>query len=382
MPILTETQQQFVNDLVASWQARLGLTFSPLASGDPLLAIMQAVATQLVFVQGLVVQVNAIARASTATGADLDSWFADFNFVRQTAVAPSGQVTFTALAVHTTPVTVPTGTIIQTPGGAVQYTVIADTAQAAYSATAGGYVLAAGQTAMTVTVQAVVPGTVSNVQANQLTQMAAIVPGIDLVTNAAGILNGADAETDAAARPRFVRYLAGLSKGTLAAIQSALDGIQQGLSYNILENKNTLNQAQLGMWTTVLDDGSGSPPAGLITAASTALELVRAFTIQQAVMAPTKVVATIVLNVRVASGYTAATVQTAVQNAIVNYVNSVPVGATVYLHKVTQIAIDASNGVVSVQPGSVLLNTVAADLVATATQVIRATTLTVTVGTY
>ncbi|MGC8035647.1 baseplate J/gp47 family protein, partial [Salmonella enterica] len=66
----------------------------------------------------------------------------------------------------------------------------ADTTNAAYDASQGGYVLANGISSVTVPIQAVTAGVAGNVTAGSINTIAQAITGIDTVTNAAGLTNG------------------------------------------------------------------------------------------------------------------------------------------------------------------------------------------------
>ena len=92
-------------------------------------------------------------------------------------------------------------------------------------------------------------GSQGNVLANSITSTNTGISGVDIVTNASAFTNGIDAETDAAFRIRFVAYLLSLSKDTKAAIGSAINNVQQGLSYTLTENYQYRNLLPgLFMW--------------------------------------------------------------------------------------------------------------------------------------
>ena len=65
-----------------------------LTVGSVLRAVIEANASVVLWLQWLVVQVLAATRLATSTGADCDSFGADFGFIRLPAVAAAGQVTF------------------------------------------------------------------------------------------------------------------------------------------------------------------------------------------------------------------------------------------------------------------------------------------------
>jgi uncharacterized phage protein gp47/JayE len=360
MGLPSKTFQQFVDSMVAQWTASLG--FPPtLPDGDPLLALMQTTAAQLVFMQAQVQLVNAVARAQTSTGADLDSFYAQFGFTRLPAQAAEGPVVFSNATPATAVVLVPVGTVVQTIGGAIQYAVVADTNQPTFDPIQNAYVLQVGQSSLTATAKALVAGSSYNVTVGQLAQIGTPVPGINSVTNTETITNGADAESDAAFRSRFVLYINSLSKATYGAIVSAITSVQQGLEYDLEENVDITGAPHPGEFVAAIDDGTGAPSSALITAIFNAVDAVRGFTIMPQVIAAPVNTVSIVIVIKVASGFVSATVETAVQNAIITVVNNGQIGAPLYVSDVIDAAKNVS-GVVAVQPGTTTLDGFNADL--------------------
>lgn len=375
MALPNKSLNQLVSDMVAAWAQQLG--FQPtLPNGDPLLALMQSVAAQCVFLQAQIQIVNALTLATTRTGADLDAWMAQFGFTRLPAVKATTSETFGKNAPAVSTIQVPPGVTVQTVGGAIQFVTVADPSQPTWSPSLNAYVLAVGQSSLTATVQAANPGSSSNVTAGQLSQLGTNVAGIDFVTNAAPATNGLDAESDAAFRVRFVQFLNSLSKATYGAIVAAIEGVQQNLIFSLQENVDTGGHARPGEFVATIDDGSGAPPAALILAVQNALEQVRGFTILAETIAVTTVAATIVITVRLAPGAVPTTTNVAVANAIAAAVNSQPIGGIdadgdlLYVSTVESAALTVA-GVISVQPGT-RINGVAADLAGTLFQ--RSTT--------
>jgi len=382
MTIPTKLISGFVSDMIATWSAQTG-TSTSFSDGDPLLAFWQSVSAQLDFLQAQIQLVLALARAQTSTGADLDSWMAQFNFVRLPADFATGPESFRKLVPAATAILVPVGAIVQTVGGAIQYEVVADTNNSAYNAAADGYVLAIGQTAITATVEALVGGSGSNLLANQLIQFGSSVPGIDQVTNPAPITNGLDAESDPSFRSRFILYLATLAKATKAAILAAAMSVQQGLLIALLENQQPDGTVLLGSFTVIADDGSGSPPASLLNAIFNAVDAVRAFSVQPFVVPPTSLQAVIALAVNLAPipGIVPANVNTAVQNAIAAMTNQLPPGARLNGSAIITAALSVF-GVVAVNPSSVTINGISADLIPSIQQEIRTSVIAITVDNY
>lgn len=392
-PLPSKTFQQFVDDMVAQWAAQLQAAGAlppgvqpVLQKGDALFATMQAVASQMVFLQALAQMVNAVARAQTSAAAglsgDVDTFLAQFGFARLPATFASGAQTFSKLSPAASQVLVAPGVVVQTIGGAVSYAVVGDANRPTWNAGLNAYVLAPGQTTLTATVVAVLSGSAQNVTAGQLSQLGSAVPGIDTTTNAAPIANGQDAEGDTAALARFVLFLNSLSKATYGAIVSAISGVSQAVRFNLLENINLAGASQPGEFVSVIDDGSGTPPASLVANVQAAINAVRGFTILGLATAVTGVIATIVLSVRVAAGFNTVAVEAAVANAVAAAVNASAVGGTLYVVSTIERAALAVAGVVSVQPGVTTINGVGADLAVTGFQKVKTDINHVTVGSY
>jgi uncharacterized phage protein gp47/JayE len=342
--------------------------------GSVLRAIDEAIAYVALWLQALILQFVALTRAATSTGADLDSWFADFGFARLAAISASGLVTF-ARFTPTAQAVIPVGAVVQTADGTQQFTVVLDTTNSAYSASLGGYVLAAGVASVSVTVSAVNPGSVGNVVLGAISQLGQAISGVDTVTNAAAFTNGVDAETDAAARARFVLYLASLSEGTKVAIGNAIASLQLGLSYTLTENYTYGGVYQPGFFYVVVDDGTGSPPSTLLSTVYNAIDLVRPFTSTFAVFAPVVINAAVVMTITTATGYTHSAIAAIVQTALQKYINSLPLGAPLNYTKLESVAYGASTAVTNVS--AVTLNGGTADLTTTNQQIIKYSTVTV-----
>jgi uncharacterized phage protein gp47/JayE len=369
-----KTLPNFVQDMVNGWAASLG--FPPtFQAGDAFYALMETVSAQLVFIQAQIQIVNYIARAQTSgsdqnngtTDADLDSFYAQFGFFRIGGVQASGQVTFSSFSPASSQVLItasnptanpPTqGVIVQTAGGAIQYQVVADPNQPTWSAGLNAYVLAPGQSSLTASVQAILPGSAYNVTTGQLSQIATNLAGIDTVTNAAGITNGSNSESNPSFRTRFIFFINSLSKATYGAIASAILGVPGVVDSSLLENINTAGMSQLGEFIATIDDGSGAPPASLVTTVQNAINSVRGFTILGVARAVQQTGVTELISVRVDPDpvFNLETVNLAVQAALQTATNALAIGATLYISTLENAAMSV-NGVIAVQPRATLIN--------------------------
>ena len=179
----TQDFTTLVRNMVTAVQAGAN-TLINLNVGSVLRAILEAVAGVILWLQGLIIYTLTLTRAATSVGSDLDSWMADYGLIRISAVAASGQVTFSRFT-NTTQAIIPVGAVVQTADGSQSFTVIADTTNSAYNATLGGFVVAASVSSLAVTVTAVNAGSQGNVGAATITSISNAISGIDTVSNAA-----------------------------------------------------------------------------------------------------------------------------------------------------------------------------------------------------
>ena len=345
-----------------------------LTIGSVLRSVIEANASVILFLQGLILQLLATTRAATSNGTDLDSYMADFGVTRLIAKAASGQVTF-ARFTATAQAVVPVGASVQSLDGTQIYLVTIDITNVNYSAALGGYVLAAGISSISVPVLAVTAAAAGNVTAGTVNTLTTGISGVDTVTNPLGFLNGADAETDVALRLRFIAYVASLSKATKGAVGYAITSLQQGLTYTLTENLTYGGVTQNGYFYVVVDDGTGTPAAALLSTVSNSIDAVRPVTSTFGVFAPVLVTANISMTLTAATGYTQPAIVALVAAALRAYVNTLPLGASLTFTRLAQVAYDSTPGVINVS--AVLLNSATADITATAQQVIKTGTVTI-----
>jgi len=371
MQLLLQTFAALMQTMAAAVQGSASQLLD-LSVGSVLRAILEANAAVALWVQWLIVQVLGVTRAATSTGPDLDSWMADYSLTRLPATLAAGAVT---LARYTTTLTafIPVGTQIRSADGSQSFTVTAAPSNSAYNASLNGYTLAAGVASLIVPVAASTPGAAGNLQPGTATVLGSAIAGVDTVTNALPFAGGADAETDTAFRARFANYIQSLSLATPLAVATALQGVQQGLTYAIAENTAAGGATQPGSFLITLDDGSGNPPASLLSAATAAVEAVRPIGSVFAVLPPTLYPATISMTLTVANPTTLPVAIAAVTAALTAALNALPIGAPLPWSRLAQIAYDASPLVANVT--GVTLNGATADLIIPGYGVIKTGTL-------
>ncbi len=345
-----------------------------LTVGSVLRALLEANASIALWLQWLIVQVLQTTRLATSSGADCDSFGADFGFVRLPAVAATGAVTFTRFT-PSVAAFIPVSAVVSTAANAQSFTVAADTTNPAFNVSQNGYNLAAGLASLQVAVAAVNPGSAANVQPGAVSIINSALAGIDTVSNALAITGGLNAESDAAFRARFGNYLASLARATELAIGAAIAGIQQGLSYTISENINQAGAPQMGHFVVTVDDGSGHPSVTLLNAVQQAVDAVRPVGSSFAVQGPVVVLANVSLSLVTVAGVSHQAAVAAVAAALETYVAALSVGTALSYTKLAQLAYEASGYVGNVS--NVLLNGGVADLPPPLFGVIRTGTVTV-----
>ncbi|GLR67559.1 hypothetical protein GCM10010909_22400 [Acidocella aquatica] len=345
-----------------------------LTVGSVLRAILEANASVGLWLQWLIVQCLATTRLATSSGADCDSFGADFGFTRLPAVAASGQVMFTRFTPSITAF-IPVGTVVSTAANTQSFLVMGDVNNQAYSAASGGYTMAAGVAGLSVAVVASVAGSSGNVQPGSVSLLGSAISGVDTVVNANALTGGVDAESDVAFRARFGNFLAGLSRATNVAIGSAIAGIQQGLSYSISENVNPAGTVQMGFFVVTVDDGSGNPSPGLLATVQQVVEAIRPVGTGFAVQAPVVMLANVALTIVTGPGASHVAAVAAVAAAIEGYIAGLPIGSVLSYTRLAQLAYDASGAVTNLS--GLLLNGGAVDLVPPLFGVVRAGTVAV-----
>lgn len=359
MQLSLQNFSTLVEGMAASVQGA-ATTLLDLTVGSVLRAILEANASVALWMQWLIVQTLSATRLATSTGADCDSFGADFGFARLPAVAASGQVTFSRFT-PSLQALIPVGTSVTTAANTQGFLVVADTANPAYSAAQGGYVLAANIASVSALVVASVPGSAGNVQAGAISLLSSAISGVDTVTNPLALTGGLDAENDAAFRARFGNYLAGLSKATNAAIGGAVTAIMQGLSYAVVENVNQAGAAQMGHFVVTVDDGTGAPSASLLSTVEQAVDAIRPVGTSFAVQGPAVTLANVSMTLTTDGSADHAQAIAAVAAAVEGYIASLPVGGTLSYTKLAQLTYDAASSVTNIS--GLLLNGGTADIV-------------------
>ena len=338
--------------------------------GSVLRAMVESNSSVVLWLEGLLIQLLAITRASTCFGSDLDSWMTDYSMIREAATPGVGSVTFSRFTTGQL-AAIQIGYQVESRFDSQAFAVTRDTTNSYYDTFSDSYLLPSDVLSITVPVQGMTPGAASNVVADSLTVLTQSVVGIDTVNNALSLNGGSDAESDSAFRARFVLYILSLSKATKSAISYAIVSLQPGIKYVLIENMNYAGQTQVGNFVAIIDDGTGYPSDALLAQAYNAIDAVRGFTITFNTHAPVVEIATILMTLPGANDAT----KLLVKNALIDAVNALDLGDTF----VFQLISTMTYNICGIFPTEVSLNGSNGNLFVTATQVVRTNTSSVTV---
>jgi uncharacterized phage protein gp47/JayE len=371
MQLSLQTFTSLVQNMAAAVQSA-ATQLLDLTVGSTLRAVLEANASVALWMQWLILLVLQMTRASTSSGADLDSWMADMSLVRLPAVPAVGLVMFSRYTSASASL-LPAGALVRTGDGTKTFSVTVDTSNSLWNPDLNGYTVSPGVNSINVPIVAQVPGSSGNVMANTISQMATAVPGIDFVTNPAATQNGLDAESDATFRLRFQNYLQSRSRATVSAVGYAITSIQQGLDFRIAENVDPNGNSWIGSFVISVDDGSGYPPSSLLSTVYTSVDAVRPIGSIFSVQPPNVVLANVTLTLVVTSGVTSAAIGSTVASAVTAYINSLTIGEPLPLTRLAQVAYDASGAVINVT--QIQVNNGTADVLAGSSGIIRAGTV-------
>jgi hypothetical protein len=372
MQLPVQTFSAMVQQMAATLQGT-AVQLLDLTVGSVLRALLEACASVALWLQWLVLQVLSMTRAATSVGSDLDSWMADFSFARLPAVSALGTATFSRYNSGIT-ATIPVGAVIRVTQGMQTFTVVAQPTNPAWN-NAGGYTLLSGASSVSVPISATVVGSAGNVQSGSIGLLASPIPGVDTVTNVTPTTGGLDPEADLAFYTRFQLYINSRSLATGLAVLSAIASLQQGLRYAVLENQTMGGQTQIGNFCAIVDDGTGSPPVELLSAAQSAVDSVRPIGSTFTVNAPVVVPAAVNVVLQTSNPLTLFSVAASVQQNILLWIATLPVAGVLAISKIEAIAHATDSSVISVT--SSLINNLSVDLVAPNNGVIIAGPVTV-----
>ncbi len=318
MPLPILSFQQLVDTQVAAMQASAGIVLD-FSVGEVLLAAVESNAGNSLWLESTAEQLLAVTRLTTSTGNDVDTFVEQFGLSREPAVPASGAVTFSRFTANQIG-TINVGGLVSSVANGISYAVGVDTDNTYYNPSQNAYLLPIGISSTSVPVTATTLGSVGNILANQITTLQSVFVNIDSVTNPSDFTNGANQESDAALKVRFVLYINSLSKATKLAIEAAILSVEGVVRFKLVENYDVNGNPLLGFFYAVIDDGTGNAPSPLLASVQSAVDLVRGFTIAFSIYAPDPVNIDVTAHVFTDASIPDATVQTASISALNTYI--------------------------------------------------------------
>jgi phage-related baseplate assembly protein len=349
-----------VRDMSAGVTASAGRLID-ISIGSVLRAIIEANAAVVLWIQWLVLLTLQTTRAATSSGSDLDSWMADFSLSRLPAASASGTATFSRFSGGAT-IFVATRTVIKTQDGSVSFAVTADPSNPAWQPILNAYCLAPGVMSLDLPITALISGQSGNVLASTVTVLASPVSGIDTINNAAPTSGGEDPESDPALRTRFANFFAARSRATLDAVGYAISLVGSDLGYVILENADATGNHRLGNMLIVVDDGTGSLTNTLLNSLALSIESVRPLGTTFSIQPPQIMPVLVVLSAQLPTTLSATVTQNLLRTAIETYIINVPIGGTLSLTRISQLAYQTEPRIINI--ANVTFNGRAIDLIA------------------
>lgn len=378
----TRTFTQLVQGQAAAVQARAaGLVDFSIGAIER--AFAESVAAVVLWLQGLILAVMAMGRASTSTGTDLDSFVADYGgqfddatpalITRLPASGAVGAERFSRFS-PVGQVVVPVGALVATQDGSQRFVVVVDSANPAYSAALGGYAMPNTVAFVDAPVLAVTPGAASNATAGTVNTITSAIPGVDTAVNMADFTGGMDQETDANFRVRFRQFIASLREATPDALKFWVMSVQQGVSCEIIEFFDKTGAARVAYFYAVVDDGSGNPSDAIMDAATDAIEAHRAAGVQYAVYRPDTLTVNVSFTVETDNDEDHDQAAALAASAVGAFLASLSIGESLTFNRLFQVAYDASPAITRI--GGMAANGSTSDISVTASQRILAGTIT------
>lgn len=348
-----------------------------LNTGTALLSLIEASAGIALWLQNLATNIILTTRLSTSSGNDCDTFVNDYGMTRLPGASATGMVTLTSFTpVQSSAVVLP-GAVVRTVSG-VNYVVVQDATQAAWSSSTGGYVRPSGTVSISVPVQAQQAGSSGNVAAGAICLLGTAISGIDTVTNPSPLTNGSDQETDAQLKARFPLWLSAKATASKQSIENAISSIQNGITYELIDCKAPDGSARLGYFTAVINDGSGNPPDSLLAQVYNSINSAKALGIQFSVQRPLESVINVSMTVFAPAGTNSSSVISSIQNAIASDINAQQVGSGYPYSRVSYLAYTNAGTTIN-SINSVLINGAQSDIPAQDKTIIVAGNITVNV---
>lgn len=350
--MVDETLQRVVN-------ANIGIT--NILPGSVIRTIIESLLAEVDIQNYTIGQIYNAMNIDTATGGDLDAIVSILGVTRKQATYAEGTVIFGRSDIYSTDIAIQYAQIVSTRknsnGNILEFMVIDDDAK-----------LISGELTATVNIRAMEPGRIY-LPANTISIMNTPIIGIEYVNNNVEFSGGTDEETDEELRYRAKQALAGLGKGTMTALRSALLEIDGVIDAIVIDMNRGVGTADIVVITDEMP-----PSSSLMNIVNDTKDITKAAGIDVGIIYPTIVTQDIVVTINdtVDSTLTDEEINNA-GNAIMKYCNNLSVGDILIISQLERAIGNAVNNIDT----DVIVTTPSANVVPTSTQVIRNGTITI-----
>lgn len=253
---------------------------------------------------------------TTASGESLDYLASERGLTRKAATKATGKITFSLAGAIDHAVTIPVGAVVST----------ADELPIRFYTTASG-VIKAGGGAITVAAEAELAGSGGNISATAASVPVSVPAEIVKVKNTYAFSGGVDEESDDELRERikatFVSQANGANEAYYQQLALSVDGVAKAGVLSKARGAGTVNVYVCGANAAVSD----SSLAEVQSILDEKRELVTDVKAMNADFVPYNMTATVTAK----TGYSESEVKTACTKAFTGYINSLPIGAKLYL---------------------------------------------------
>jgi uncharacterized phage protein gp47/JayE len=351
--MVDETLQRIVN-------ADIGIT--NIMPGSVIRTIVEALLAETDIQNYTVDQIYKAMNIDTATGIDLDNIVAILGVTRKKATYAEGIVTFGRSDIYDTDIAIQYAQMVSTRknnsnGITYEFIVIDDNAK-----------LKAGELQTIVNIRSTEPGAMY-LPAGSITIMNTPVIGIEYVTNLTEFRGGTDEETDESLRQRAKQALAGLGKGTNAALRSALLNVSGVVDAIVLD----LNRG-VGTSDIVVITNDMPPSTALMNEIEYIINITKSAGIDVGTIYPSIYTQDISVTITDITGAVVSQDNiNSAGNAIVEYCNSMSVGDVLIVSQLERVIGNAiDDGDIDV-----IVTTPSGNISTSSTQVIRCGTITI-----
>jgi uncharacterized phage protein gp47/JayE len=288
-------------------------------------------AARIVEVTNLLQIVADSAFVQDATDTYLDNLVAEKGLTRKAAVKATGTLRFSRSTADTIDRSIPTGTIVTTYPDAEGNTID-------FQTTEDG-VLLADNLSVDIPAEAIVAGVSGNVAVDKVTEPQGEYPaGIESVTNPTAFTGGTDEETNEELRDRYFEVARNPDNGGTPDDYEnwslSIAGVKSAKSLPLNRGNGTVD--------ILIAATYGEPSNTLISEVQTYIDTKRPTGSDPLVIKATAKYIDVTATITPKDGYTLAEIQADIQQAITDYINSIPVGGVVRLTGIGNVIHDTS----------------------------------------